>query len=305
MSTIATSAHLDSARGSALKPSFLGIMRGEFIKISRMWLTWIMLVLLLGATALPYLLLTISPAEKQTLLERPLTFMYELMNVELSISRIFIGFFLIILTAYVIGQEFQFGTIRVLLARGLGRVQLLVAKLCTIVLIALALFLLSIIIHIILTYGIVAYLAGNLHAINTLSPAFWSNTWLYMLTVLVSMGVTILMATAASILCRSLALGLAVSVAFFAVDNIGLEFLVLAYRVTHAQFWLDLTGYALGPNLNIMPEVLLPAGSHPRSIGIPPFVQVDGPHTLWVALVYALIFALVAIVLTWKRDVKE
>ena len=36
-----------------------------------------------------------------------------------------------------------------------------------------------------------------------------------------------------------------------------------------------------------------------------PLVPVDGPHTLWVALVYAVIFATVALVLTWKRDVKE
>jgi len=41
------------------------------------------------------------------------------------------------------------------------------------------------------------------------------------------------------------------------------------------------------------------------SIGIPPQVDVDATHTLLVTLVYALIFAVTAIVLTWKRDVKE
>jgi hypothetical protein len=151
----------------------------------------------------------------------------------------------------------------------------------------------------------VAYLGGNLNALNVLTPAFWSNIMLYMLTVLISMGVTILMATAASVVCRSLALGLAVSIAFFAVDNIGLEFLYIAYRVTHNQFWLNVTAYVLGPNLNTMPGALLPASSSPRTIGLSPFVHVDGSHTLWVTLVYSLIFAAVAIVLTWKRDVKE
>jgi hypothetical protein len=34
-------------------------------------------------------------------------------------------------------------------------------------------------------------------------------------------------------------------------------------------------------------------------------IQVDGTHTVVVALVYAAIFAITAIVLTWKRDVKE
>ncbi len=302
MSTIVTPIHPASR---PLTPNFLGIVRGELFKISRMWLTWIMLVLLLGATTLPYLFLAATPSRRETLVKTPLIFLYDQMNTSLSISRIFIGFFLIILTAYVIGQEFQFGTVRILLARGLGRVQLLLAKLCAILLIALALIIISVLLHMLLAYGVIAFLAGNLKALNALNPTFWSNTWLYILTVLISMGTTTLMATALSMLCRSLALGLSLSVAFFAVDNIGSEFLSLAYRLTHNQFWLNATAYILGPNLNVMPGVVLPASSHPHSIGIAPLVPVDGPHTLWVALVYSLIFSAVALILTWKRDVKE
>ncbi len=304
MSTIATSAYPKSQLRSST-PSFLGIIRGELFKISRMWLTWIMLVLLLGATTLPYLLLAATPSRRETLVQTPLIFLYDQMNVSLAISRIFIGFFLIILTAYVIGQEFQFGTVRILLARGLGRVQLLLAKFCAILLVALALIIISILLHALLAYGVIAFLAGNLNALHSLTPTFWSNTWLYIVTVLISMGVTILMAAALSMLCRSLALGLSLSIAFFAVDNIGVLFLRLAYNLTHNQFWLNVTAYVLGPNINTMPEVLLPASTHPHSIGIPPLVPVDGPHTLWVALTYSLIFAVVALVLTWKRDVKE
>lgn len=304
MSTIVTSAHPEAQLRSST-PGFLGIVRGELFKISRMWLTWIMLVLLLGATTLPYLLLAATPSRRDTLVKTPLIFLYDQMNVSLAISRIFIGFFLIILTAYVIGQEFQFGTVRILLARGLGRVQLLLAKLCAILLVALALIVFSVLLHILLAYGVIAFLAGNLNALSVITPTFWSNTWLYIVTVLISMGVTILMSTAVSMICRSLALGLSAAVAFFAVDNIGIAFLSLAYNLTHNQFWLDVSAYVLGPNLNAMPDVLLPASSNPHSIGITPRVPVDGPHTLWVALVYAAIFAIVAIVLTWKRDVKE
>jgi len=46
-----------------------------------------------------------------------------------------------------------------------------------------------------------------------------------------------------------------------------------------------------------MPSVL--------SVGITPLVDVDGNHTLLVALVYSLVFAVIAVVLTWRRDVKE
>ncbi len=36
-----------------------------------------------------------------------------------------------------------------------------------------------------------------------------------------------------------------------------------------------------------------------------PNVTVDGTHTLLVALVYSLVFLVLSLYLTWKRDVKE
>jgi ABC-2 type transport system permease protein len=76
---------------------------------------------------------------------------------------------------------------------------------------------------------------------------------------------------------------------------------------------LSLTAYFLGPNLNTMPVPL--TSGRVLAIGQAPVyfvdkagthgIQVDGTHTIVVALVYAAIFAVVAFVLTWKRDVKE
>jgi len=90
------------------------------------------------------------------------------------------------------------------------------------------------------------------------------------------------------------------------IDNIGTIFLYLAYRLTHSDFWLNVSAYLLGPNLNVMPKVLITsAKTEVFTIGAQPFVAVDGAHTLWVTLVYSLIFAAVAIILTWRRDVQE
>ena len=114
-----------------------------------------------------------------------------------------------------------------------------------------------------------------------------------------------LMATAVSVLGRSLTFGLSLALAWFAVDNIGTIFLYLAYRLTHSDFWLNVTAYLLGPILNIMPKALITSKTEITTIGAQPYVTVDGAHTLWVTLVYAVIFAVVAIVLTWRRDVKE
>src|SRR5947209_5461524 len=125
------------------------------------------------------------------------------------------------------------------------------------------------------------------------------------------MGVTILVATAAAVLGRSLAFGLSVALIFFPIDNIGTVIMTLAYRVTGSDFWLNLTAYFLGPNLNQMPVAL--TSGRVDSIGAAPLyfvnnnvahgTQVDGTHTLVVAAVYAVIFAVTALWLMWKRDV--
>src|SRR5436309_4346072 len=212
-----------------------------------------MLVLLLGVIVLPYIVELTAPNITYNLRQTPLNFVYNEMEIALSVLRVFIGIFLLILTARVIGLEYQLGTIRVLLARGVGRLQLLSAKLLTIAIVALALFIAGILLDVILTCSLVAILMGNLNSLNALTSAFWSNTWLYTLSVLISMGVTILLATAVSVVGRSLSFGLSASLAWFPADNIGsLIFLMLAFRITHSDFWRNISAYLLGPNLDVM-----------------------------------------------------
>ena len=131
-----------------------------------------------------------------------------------------------------------------------------------------------------------------------------SDGWTYILTLLINMGVTILLATAVSIVGRSLAFGLSVAVGWFAADNLGVIIMVLGYRLTHNDFWLNITTYFLGPNLNVMASQVI-SPKRIGSIGIAPQASVNGTHTLLVALVYAIIFLAIAVVLLWRRDVKE
>ncbi len=290
-------------RVHSVTPSFFGMLRGELFKISRRWATWIMLVMLLGIICLPYLVRFTVPTVKDTIQKTPTAFFYSDMSSNLSVLRVFAGFVLIVLTAQVIGLEYQLGTIRVLLARGAGRLQLLAAKLLALVIIALLLFIGGILVNTLLSLAFVSVLIGNLNALNGLPASFWSDTQTYMLTILISMGATILMATAASVIGRSLTIGLSAALCWFAADNFGVIMMLLANRLTHNDFWNNATAYFLGPNLNIMPTALTKPSV--LSIGITPLVNVDGNHTLLVTLVYALIFTIVSIVLTWRRDVKE
>lgn len=311
---ITTTASAEQIQLRKARPSFFGLLRAEFFKMFHQWTTWILLVLLAGVMVLPYLIELTAPNLKDQLQRTPLRFFYNEMSIGLSIVRVFTGIFLLIITARMIGLEYQLGTIRVLLSRGVGRLQLLFAKLLTVVIIALILLVVGLLLNYLLTLILVSLLAGNLNSFNALTSQFWSDTWTYILTILLNMGVTILLATAAAVVGRSLSFGLSAALVFFPIDNIGTIIMQLAYRLTQSDFWLSATAYFLGPNLNIMPMPL--TSGRAESIGATPLylvddahqahgILVDGTHTLVVAAVYAAIFAVTAIWLTWKREVKE
>jgi len=299
-------------------PSFFGLVRGEFMKIMRQWTTWILLIVMVGATVLPYLVETARPAFKARITGAPLVFLYDQLGIGMSVLRIFTGFFLLIVTARLIAQEYQLGTIRILLSRGVGRLQLLFAKLLTMAIIAVILLVIGTLLNLLLTVILTAGIAGNLNAFNAATSQFWSDAGLYVLYVLINMGVSILLATAAAVLGRASVFGISAALAFFPLDNFGTLIMMLAFRVTNSDFWLSITAYFLGPNLNQMPTAL--TGNRAVSIGFGPLniveqapgqpavthgILVDGTHTLVVVAVYAAIFAAIAIWLTWKRDVKE
>ena len=151
------------------KPSFLGTVRGEFFKIARQWTNWIMLALLLGAIVLPFVVEITAPNAKTNIQTNPLHFYYNLLSITLSILRVFTGIFLLILAARTVGLEYQLGTIRILLARGVGRLQLLFAKLLTVSLIALGLLVFGLLLNYILTLILVIGLTGNLNSFNALN----------------------------------------------------------------------------------------------------------------------------------------
>jgi ABC-2 type transport system permease protein len=306
MSAVMTSTQASSIQGRSLKPSFFGTTRGELFKIRKQWTTWLMLILLAGIIAAPYIIRGTAPRVKNDLLNTPLHFFYTLAQSDLALLRVFIGIFLLILTARVFGQEYQLGTIRVLLARGVGRLQLLFAKLLAVVIVALLTLLAGLLLNVALSCIFTLAMAGNLNGFNTLTSTFWSDTANYLLTVLISMGVTILLAMAVAVASRSLAIGLSAALAWFPADNVGsFIFLTLAYRLTGNTAWQNISAYLLGPNLNQMPSALARDPSLTTTIGIPPLVNVDGTHTLLVTLAYAIVFLAVAVILTWKRDVKE
>ncbi|HEX6799652.1 MAG TPA: ABC transporter permease [Ktedonobacterales bacterium] len=293
------------------RPSFAGLVRGELFKISRQRATWALGIVLLLIVLAPYgILIAIpNPNLKAQIAVAPLAFLYTLMGSGLLVFRVFVGTFLIITTARLIGMEYSGGTIRVLLGRGVGRLELLGAKLLALAILATGLLLGGLLIDLVFNTLALRVIAGNFDAFQALNSGFWQDTLASIGTVVISMAVTILMAAAVTALTRSLAVGLAIGVGFFAADNIGTIFFFLASRLTNSTFWLLATGDLLGPNLNAMPAAVLPARSA-ATAGLPgamppPLTPVTGGHTLLVTAIWAAAFLAAMVLMTWKHDVTE
>lgn len=304
---------------SNARPSFLGLLRGELFKIARLRITWIMTLVFTVFIVGSQLILVSGPNTKSQLQGDSLGSFYTLMEGDLSFLRIFSGIFLLILTAHVIGLEYQHGTIRILLGRGVGRLQLLGAKMLALTLVVLSVLVVELLIELVFGWGIVVSLAGNSHPWSVLGSEFWVDVRYYLLYVLLNAGVTLLLGVAASVVGRSLAFGLTVGLCWFAVDNLASIPLNMVYQLTHSHFWLDISSFLLGPLLNRLPDYIAPPyhvtlpGPHgaitiAKSVsgfGVLPLVSVSGGHALAVIFAYAAIFAAVAIVLMWRREVLE
>lgn len=289
------------------RPSFVGIVRGELFKVSRQISTWILGILLLGAIGMPHLVILASGRLKEQAQTAPTDALYSLLGVDMMVLKVFGGAFLIILTARLIGMEYSGGTIRVILSRGVGRLQLLFGKLAALVIVALGVVVLTVLLDFLLGGVITLLGTGNLDIFKAATNAYWSDSGTYLLLALISLGVTILMATAVAVVGRSLAFGLSVAMLWYPAENFSLILLLLGFKLTKNDFWQLISGDMLGLNLNAMAAGVLPERAmRAASINFnTPLVPVDGGHTLLVTAIFAVVFAAVAIILTARRDVKE
>jgi hypothetical protein len=150
-------------------------------------------------------------------------------------------------------------------------------------------------------YLIATTVGGSFSPIANLA-SFWPDLRLEVAIALVSVVINILIGTAAAVLGRSLAFGLGAALAFFPADNFGTLVMNLLNRLTKQDFWKDITGYLLGPNLNTLQSKLIPGQ---RAAFAQPLVPVDLTHVWIVIGAWAAVFLILSLVLTARRDVLQ
>ena len=287
------------------RPSFFGAVRGEAIKVSRQLSFWLMLVagfVLLGITVVAFSTVGNLP---ETARKDPSTFVRQMLDVYGTIFQIGSGIVLLIVGSRLISMEYSSGTVRIAYARGIGRLQLLLAKIVLLAVIGVGL----LVGYLLVAGSIVAVLyanwTGGLAGLDTLNAGLRQDFEYWLLVQGISMGVVILLAAAAAGLGRSLAFAIAASLAFFPVDNFLVGIMALTARATrHDSPWTNITEYLLGPNLNTLLKLIQPDHGAPIAFA-PPLNLVDGQHALLVIGAWTLLFVVVAVGRAVRPDVLE
>jgi ABC-type transport system involved in multi-copper enzyme maturation permease subunit len=285
------------------RPSFLGCVGSEVLKLRRQAMVWAMLGLALLFFAVITAALVTNDGLRVSLAQQPATFVFNVYTIYGTIFATGSGIVLLILTARLVGMEYGAGTIRVLLARGAGRLRLLLAKLTAMALLALALLAGFLVLTGISVGAAVLSWQGTLDHVRSV-PHAGTDLAILLLLALVSMGVCILIGAAAAVLGRSVAFGIGAALALFPIDNAADRILLILNLITHWHVWLDASAYLLGPNLNVL-TVLMQTDHVARAAFAAPLVPVDATHAWLVVAAWSLGLAALAIGLTWRRDVLQ
>jgi ABC-2 type transport system permease protein len=290
---------------SSLRPRFFGTFRGETIKVTRQLSFWLMMLAGLVLIGVITLAVTSSQDIQTQLKSDPTAWAYGASEVFGTVFQIGSGIFLLIVGSRLIAMEYSSGTIRILYARGTGRLHLLLAKMLTLAVIGV----LGFAGYVVVVGAVLALListwTGSLDVVQQISSGFWSDIGRWALVQGISMGIAILLAAAAAGIGRSLAFAMAASLAFFPADNFSVIIEELGARATrHDHPWLDISQYQLGPNLNVVLNLWEPT-HRARAAFASPLTPIDLTHALVVIAVFALAFAAIAVVRTVRPDVLE
>ncbi|HKF77980.1 MAG TPA: hypothetical protein VKF59_17690, partial [Candidatus Dormibacteraeota bacterium] len=239
---------------------------------------------------------------RQQLDRTPSAFLFTLYDVYLAMFDTGAGIFLLIATARLVGMEYSGGTIRVLLARGAGRLRLLLAKLTALALLAVTLLAGYLALVGAVVYATVVAWEGSFTKIGSLPATAWHDLGLNVLVALASAAVCILLGAAAAVLGRSLAFGVVGALALFPLNSFATYAMLLLNALTGQRFWLDVTAYLLGPNLDVLP-VAMQHDHLAHAVFAVPLVAVDATHAWLVVGAWAAAFTAVSAALTWRRDV--
>jgi ABC-2 type transport system permease protein len=285
--------------------SLVGLVRGELLKLSRQVSIWVAL----GLFAAAFLVVVVVGGAGQARVrvgfqQSPEDWMRGVLPGVQMLFQFCSGVVLLAVSARLMGSEYSAGTLRVLLARGSGRLRLLGAKIAALLLFAAGVLALYSLLTAAYFVAVAVAAGGSLDAFRGLSPRLWQDLGLIAVAEVASMVACVMVGVTAAVVGRSLAFAIGVAMAFFAADSVYTEWAPLLVQLTHQEVMADATGYLLGPNLNALAQHLR-TGPPSAVPGPGPVGGVDTAHAAIVVVAWIAGMAVVSAGLLWRRDVLE
>jgi ABC-type transport system involved in multi-copper enzyme maturation permease subunit len=206
---------------------------------------------------------------------------------------------IIILTVSVVGTEYQWGTIRPVLAKGTGRWQYLISKLVLLWL------LVAVAVLIVMALTAVSSLIAGALAGSPLERSSEAARWL---DVPIAFGKAwfgvlpyMALATLFTVLTTSWAIGMAISLGYYLVENV----VMMSYlAVPNVPKWAETVfSSVLGINVQALLMVGYVSAAGDTDIGEILDRYPGAPHAFLVLTAYILLFGGLALWLFWRRDV--
>jgi ABC-2 type transport system permease protein len=317
-----------ATQDTTAKPYFLSVVRGEVFKITHNRWIWGLAIVLAAILFLWTLRWSAILAamyssgnsglsnQNGPLQNVPSPYAYSILA--LSDIRGLQGIFVMVLAVIVSAQEYEQGTIRVLLARGVGRLRLLSAKIVGAFIIGVAFMVLATLIA--ATSMITGFALTN-HLqdwdFSTLPSSMWSDLGFIWLTMLINTLALLMLGFFFGMIGRSRAFGLSLTLPWFFIEAIisVVALLLGSIASTNGQANIDLRdfvlGMLLGTNLNQLPNSLV-SNTTLRTFVVTGTGNASGlltgvstEHALIVTAGYIIVFLFVCYVLARLRDIRN
>jgi ABC-type transport system involved in multi-copper enzyme maturation permease subunit len=268
----------------------------EGIKIVKRPMTWVTFFLLVAATGaiiiLPYIAIHVSNQTAAQKADSTRDFILPHGIVQsFEICAFFARVLLVVVAASVVGSEYSWGTIRVMIGTGVSRSKLLLAKLIALTLTTVG-FLVVAVAAGTLASLLVTVLGGHPLTLGTVNGAWWGDLVLMTLRTIFAVWVIVVLAFSVSSLTRSLAAGIAVGIGWPYIEQIGAALLGLIGSVGNTiNNWLISTNAV---------ALVIRSGLGPRTVerGTP-----GAWHAFGVLAVYCVVLLTATFVVFRRRDI--
>ncbi|HVB65791.1 MAG TPA: ABC transporter permease subunit [Nitrolancea sp.] len=276
--------------------SLRALVSMERIKIVKRPMTWITLLILVAATAaiviLAYVTIHASNIDPVRKASRLNNFILPTgIQRSFEISGFFGQIVLVVIAASMVGAEFSWGTIRMMVGTGVARSKLLLAKLIALTLTTIVFLVLAVAAGTFASF-LVTVISGHTLTLGTVNSAWWGDLALMTVRGFFVLWVMMVLAFSIASITRSTAAGIAVGIGWPFLERIGTALLGLIGSIGDTiNKWL------ISTNSNAL---IAHSGFGPQTIA-------KGTPTVWHAFGVLLLYSVVLLAITFaifrKRDI--